>query len=87
MLSGKAFAQEMVTQVQSFWAEHRSKLPAYSYVPCTTDEQRLKVMQSRFFNEIRAAEVLGTWLKGTPEHDVVGSSNGILAPALRARNP
>ena len=70
MLSAQAFAQEMVAQVQRFCDEHLSKLPAYSYVPCTTDAQRLQVMQSRFFNEIRAAEVLGTWLKGTPERDV-----------------
>jgi 1,2-phenylacetyl-CoA epoxidase catalytic subunit len=70
MGSGKAFAQEMVAHIQQFCEQHRAKLPAYSYVPCTTDEQRLKVMQSRFFNEIRAAEVLGTWLKGTPEREV-----------------
>jgi hypothetical protein len=70
MLSGKAFAQEMVDQVQRFCDEQRAHLPAYSYVPCSTDAQRLKVMQSRFFNEIRAAEVLGTWLKGTPEREV-----------------
>jgi hypothetical protein len=70
MLSGTAFAQEMVTQVQRFCVEHCAPLPAYSYVPCTTDAQRLKVMQSRFFNEIRAAEVLGAWLKGTPEREV-----------------
>jgi 1,2-phenylacetyl-CoA epoxidase catalytic subunit len=70
MVSSTAFAQEMVAQVRQFCEEQRAKLPAYSYVPCTTDEQRLKVMQSRFFNEIRAAEVLGTWLKGTPEREV-----------------
>jgi hypothetical protein len=70
MLSSTAFAQEMVAQVQRFCDEHRGKLPAYSYVPCRTDAQRLRVMQSRFFNEIRAAEVLGSWLKGTPEREV-----------------
>jgi hypothetical protein len=70
MLPAQAFAQEMVAQVQHFCDEYRAKLPAYSYVPCTTDAQRLKVMQSRCFNEIRAAEVLGAWLKGTPERDV-----------------
>ena len=70
MLSSTAFAQEMVAQVQRFCEEHRARLPAYSYVPCSTDAQRLRVMQSRFFNEIRAAEVLGAWLKGTPEHEV-----------------
>jgi hypothetical protein len=70
MLSSTAFAQEMVAQVQRFCDEHRTRLPAYSYVPCRTDAQRLRVMQSRFFNEIRAAEVLGAWLKGTPEREV-----------------
>lgn len=70
MLSGDAFAKDMVDQVQRFCEEHRTKLPAYSYVPCATDEQRLRVMQSRFYNEIRSAEVLGTWLKGTPEREV-----------------
>lgn len=49
-------AQEMVAQVQRFCEEYCTRLPAYSYVPCTTDEQRLKVMQSRCSNEIRAAE-------------------------------
>lgn len=70
MQSGKAFADEMVAQVRQFCDEHRDHLPAYSYVPCTTDAQRLKVMQSRFFNEIRSAEVIGAWLKGTPEREV-----------------
>jgi hypothetical protein len=70
MLSSTAFAQEMVAQVQRFCDEHLTTLPAYSYVPCSTDAQRLRVMQSRFFNEIRAAEVLGSWLKGTPEREV-----------------
>ena len=70
LMTGEAFAQELVEQVQRFCHEQQAHLPAYSYVPCTTDEQRLKVLQSRFFNEIRAAEVLGTWLKGTPEREV-----------------
>ncbi|HXF75425.1 MAG TPA: hypothetical protein VNN13_04990, partial [Methylomirabilota bacterium] len=35
------------------------KLPAYSYIPLTTDEARIKVMQSRLFNEIRAGEIFG----------------------------
>ncbi len=45
-------------------------LPAYSYVPLSTDEQRLLVLQSRLFNEIRAAEVFGGWLRTTPELEV-----------------
>ena len=46
------------------------KLPAYSYIPLTTDEMRVKVMQSRLFNEVRAGEIFGGWLKSTPELDV-----------------
>ncbi len=44
--------------------------PAYSYVPLRTDEERIRVMQSRLFNELRAADLFGTWLKTTPEFDV-----------------
>jgi hypothetical protein len=46
------------------------RLPAYSYVPLTTDEQRLLVLQSRLYNEIRAAEVYGGWLRTLPELEV-----------------
>ena len=46
------------------------KLPAYCFIPLTTDEMRIKVMQSRLFNEIRAGEIFGGWLKSTPELDV-----------------
>src|SRR5215208_1870199 len=63
------FTQELVRQVEAFCRELEQKLPAYSYVPCTSDEQRLRVLQSRFFNEIRAAEVFGSWLKTTPERE------------------
>ena len=31
---------------------------------------RVKVMQSRLFNELRAGEIFGGWLKSTPELDV-----------------
>ena len=31
---------------------------------------RIKVMQSRLFNEVRAGEIFGGWLKSTPELDV-----------------
>src|SRR5262249_50181304 len=46
-----------------------AKLPAYSYIPLTTDEMRIKVMQSRLFNEVRAGEIFGGWLS-TPQLDV-----------------
>jgi len=44
--------------------------PAYSYIPLTNDLMRIKVMKSRLFNEVRAGEIFGGWLKGTPEIDV-----------------
>jgi hypothetical protein len=39
-------------------------------VPLTTDAQRHLVLQSRLFNEIRAADVFGGWLRSTPELEV-----------------
>ena len=44
--------------------------PAYSYIPLRSDEERIRVMQSRLFNELRAADLFGAWLKTTPELDV-----------------
>ena len=44
--------------------------PAYSYIPLHTDEERIRVMKSRLFNELRAADLFGTWLKTTPEFEV-----------------
>jgi hypothetical protein len=69
-VSAEAFAQELVAQVQEFCRNLEDRLPMYSYIPCTSDEQRLKVLRSRCFNEVRAAEVFGAWLKTTPEPEV-----------------
>ncbi len=44
--------------------------PAYSYIPLGSDEERIRVMKSRLHNEVRAAELFGTWLKTTPELEV-----------------
>lgn len=66
----RAFAQELEARVAAFCKSLDARLPAYSYVPLTRDEQRIKVMQSRLFNEIRAGEIFGGWLKSTPELDV-----------------
>ena len=33
-------------------------------------------MQSRLFNELRAADLFGTWLKTTPEFDVKTDHGG-----------
>jgi hypothetical protein len=60
----------LASRVAEFCKSLDANLPAYSYIPLTTDEMRIKVMQSRLFNEIRAGEIFGGWLKSTPELDV-----------------
>lgn len=69
-MDSREFAQTMNQQVAEFCKTLDAKLPAYSYIPLTADEARIKVMQSRLFNEIRAGEIFGGWLKSTPELDV-----------------
>jgi hypothetical protein len=69
-MDSREFAETLATQVTGFCKTLDVKLPAYSYIPLTTDEMRIKVMQSRLFNEIRAGEIFGGWLKSTPELDV-----------------
>lgn len=69
-MTDEAFARAMVARVAEFCRGYEGCMPAYSYVPLETDTQRLQVMQSRLFNEVRAAEVFGSWLKTTPELEV-----------------
>jgi hypothetical protein len=69
-MDSREFAKTIEKQVADFCKSLDAKLPAYSYIPLTTDEMRIKVMQSRLFNEIRAGEIFGGWLKSTPELDV-----------------
>ena len=69
-MDSREFAKTIERQVAEFCHALDSKLPAYSYIPLTTDEMRIKVMQSRLFNEVRAGEIFGGWLKSTPEIDV-----------------
>ena len=69
-MDSREFAKTIEKRVAEFCANLDSKLPAYSYIPLTTDEMRIKVMQSRLFNEVRAGEIFGGWLKSTPEIDV-----------------
>src|SRR6185503_16398331 len=64
------FAEQLETHVADVCRTLDASLPAYSYIPLTKDEARIKVMQSRLFNEIRAGEIFGGWLKSTPELDV-----------------
>jgi hypothetical protein len=68
--SPAAFVAEQQQIIAAYCAELDGKLPAYSYVPLTTDEQRVLVMQSRHYNEIRAGEIFGFWLPTTPEIEV-----------------
>ena len=69
-MDSREFAKSIEKQVAEFCKNLDGKLPAYSFIPLTTDEMRIKVMQSRLFNEIRAGEIFGGWLKTTPELDV-----------------
>ena len=69
-MDSREFAKTLEKQVADFCQSLDSKLPAYSFIPLTNDEARIKVMQSRLFNEIRAGEIFGGWLKSTPELDV-----------------
>ena len=64
------FTKEMEERVARFCRTLDEKPPAYSFIPLTTDAMRINVMKSRLFNEIRAGEIFGSWLKTTPELDV-----------------
>jgi 1,2-phenylacetyl-CoA epoxidase catalytic subunit len=64
------FLSEILAPVHEFCRALDSKPPAYSYIPLRSDEERIRVMQSRLFNEMRAADLFGAWLKTTPELDV-----------------
>lgn len=69
-MNSEDFLQEILTPVHEFCRVLDGNPPAYCYVPLKTDEARIRVMQSRLFNELRAADLFGTWLKTTPEFDV-----------------
>jgi rubrerythrin len=69
-MNTEEFLKEILAPVHEFCRTLDSKPPAYSYVPLRTDEERIRVMKSRLFNELRAADLFGAWLKTTPELDV-----------------
>ena len=62
-MNGEEFARTVVACVVEFCASHEANHPAYSYVPLETDERRIRVMQSRLFDDVRPAEIFGAWLK------------------------
>jgi 1,2-phenylacetyl-CoA epoxidase catalytic subunit len=70
MMTGKDFISELLEMVNDFCRTLDAQPPAYSYIPLSTDEERVRVMKSRLYNEVRAAELFGTWLKTTPELEV-----------------
>lgn len=69
-MNSEAFLEEILGSVHEFCRSLDQNPPAYSYIPLRTDEERIRVMQSRLFNELRAADLFGKWLKTTPEFDV-----------------
>ena len=69
-MNSEEFVQELLETVKAFCRPLDDQPPAYSYIPLKTDEERLRVMKSRLFNELRAADLFGTWLKTTPEFEV-----------------
>ena len=69
-MNSTEFVLELRNKVKEFCATLDDRPPAYSYVPLKTDEERVRVMKSRLWNELRAADLFGGWLKTTPEIEV-----------------
>jgi hypothetical protein len=69
-MNSETFVEELLQLVAGFCRTLEQRPPAYSYIPLTTDEERIRVMKSRLFNELRAADLFGGWLKSTPELEV-----------------
>jgi 1,2-phenylacetyl-CoA epoxidase catalytic subunit len=69
-VDSEQFLQELLLPVHDFCRALDVQPPAYCYIPLHTDEERVRVMKSRLFNELRAADLFGTWLRTTPELDV-----------------
>ncbi len=69
-MDSRNFAKTLEGRVAAFCKALDDRPPAYSYIPLTNDTMRIKVMKSRLFNEVRAGEIFGGWLKGTPDIDV-----------------
>jgi rubrerythrin len=69
-MDGESFVKELVGTVDAFCATLDADPPAYCYVPLTTDQQRVMVMQCRLHNELRAADLYGSWLRSTDDFEV-----------------
>ena len=69
-MNSEAFVQELLEPIHAFCRTLDAQPPAYSYIPLRNDEERIRVMKSRLYNEQRAADLYGGWLRTTPEFDV-----------------
>lgn len=69
-MQSEQFVQGLLEIVHAFCRTLDAEPPAYSYIPLKSDEERIRVMKSRLFNELRAADLFGHWLRTTPEFDV-----------------
>jgi rubrerythrin len=69
-MTSEEFVQQLLGPIHEFCHTLNAQPPAYSYIPLKSDEECIRVMKSRLFNELRAADLFGTWLKTTPELDV-----------------
>ena len=69
-MDSENFVRELLEPIHAFCRALDGAPPAYSYIPLKTDAERVRVMQSRLYNELRAADLFGLWLKTTPEFDV-----------------
>ena len=69
-MTSKDFVAELLVMVNTYCQTLDAQAPAYSYIPLSNDDERVRVMKSRLHNEVRAAELFGTWLKTTPELEV-----------------
>ena len=69
-MDSEGFLQELLEPIKAFCLTLDNEPPAYSYIPLKTDEERIRVMKCRLFNELRAADLFGGWLKTTPEFDI-----------------
>jgi len=68
--SSEDFVRGLLEPIHAFCRALDAAPPAYSYIPLSSDAERVRVMQSRLYNEMRAADLFGAWLKTTPELDV-----------------
>jgi 1,2-phenylacetyl-CoA epoxidase catalytic subunit len=69
-MDSETFVRELLEPIEAFCHSLDGAPPAYSYIPLKTDVERIRVMKSRLYNELRAADLFGMWLKTTPEIDV-----------------